>query len=91
MKPFYRWHPALVFLCLFVSALLFGLSSFNLFHLLKANIDLVIDNGVMALKDGAFDELLRLFLFGIFSLVSYLAFKVCEKLLVESIASIGKK
>lgn len=87
MKPFYQWHTALVFLCMFISALLFGLSSYNLFHLLKANIDLVIENGVMALKDGAFEELVKLFFFGIISLVFYIAFKICEKIMVERFAS----
>ena len=65
------------------TALVFGLSSYNLFFLLRANLTLIFDFGVMALLDGAFVQFLSLAFYGIVSLSSYLLFKACEKWLVS--------
>jgi hypothetical protein len=37
----------------------------------------------MALMDGAFKQMVMLFVYGIISLFAYLVFKACEKILVE--------
>lgn len=66
-------------------ALVFGLCSFNIFFLVKANVTLVLDYGMMALLDGAFAELLLLTFYGIISLASFLVFEACKKVLVDKI------
>lgn len=85
MKKILTKHPLQTFIIMMVSALVLGLGSFNIFYLLNANIQLVIDYGFMALMDGALKELLLLALYGIVSLVAYVVFKACEKWLVEYI------
>ena len=76
-------HPLLTFFIAMIAALVFGLSSYNIFFLLKANITLVVDYGMMALIDGAFRELIILLLYGIVSMAAYVLLKACEKVLVE--------
>lgn len=78
-------HPLAVFFLMMLTSLIFGLSSYNLFFLVQANFSLVFNNGVMALIDGALLQLLTLMFYGIISLSAYLVFKVCEKLLVETL------
>ena len=76
-------HPLRTFFIMMMSALVFGLTSYNIFFLLKANITLVVDYGVMALFDGALKELIILVIYGIISLAAYIVLKACEKTLVE--------
>jgi hypothetical protein len=78
-------HPALTFAIMLMSSFVFGLSSYDIFRLFKANVVYVADNGVMALLDGGLEELLLLTLYGIVSLASYIVFKACEKWLVEKL------
>ncbi len=66
-------------------ALVFGLCSFNIFFLAKANIALVYDYGAMALLDGAMAELLMLTLYGVISLACFIVFETCKKILVDKI------
>ena len=81
---FYRhWALTLVFMAL--SAVCFGLTSLNLFHLFEANLNYIITNGRMALTDGGLEQLLELIGYGFLSLASYLVLKACEKVLVERI------
>lgn len=83
INKFLTSHPALTFFWMLLSALAFGLSSYNIFHLFHENIDLVIEYGIMALKDGAFVQLLMLIAYGVISLATYIIFKACEKVMVE--------
>lgn len=83
MKRLIPKKPYQIFIVMLCSALVFGLSSYNLFFLFKANIQLVLDYGIMALKDGALSELIKLVAYGIIGLLSYLIFKACEKLFVD--------
>lgn len=76
-------HLLLTFFIAMGAALMFGLTSYNIFFLLKANITLVVDYGMMALIDGALKELIILFLYGIVSLAAYVLLKACEKVLVD--------
>ncbi|MFN7365624.1 MAG: hypothetical protein ACK5TR_06755 [Alphaproteobacteria bacterium] len=73
----------LTFIFMFLAALIFGLCSYNLFSLLSSNLDLIVDHGVMALRDGALKQLVMLIFYGIISLCAYVAFKVCEHILVD--------
>src|SRR5262249_21226981 len=66
---------------------LFGITSVNLFVLLKMNIDLFVEYGVMVIADGALQQLAELLGSAALSIVFYLAFKVCERLLVERLVA----
>ena len=83
---FFKRHPFLTFLAMFVAALFFGLSSYNLFYLIHQNLSLITQHGVMALMDGAFAQLLQLVANGFIALLSYVLFKIGEKILVEHFA-----
>ena len=63
----------------------FGLASLNLLYLIRANAELVLQHGAMALLDGAFQQLLELLGLGFLGLAMYLIFKVCEHILVEKL------
>ncbi len=67
--------------------LLFGITSVNLFVLLKMNIDLFIEYGAMVIADGALEQLADLIGSAVLSIVFYLLFKVCERLLVERLVA----
>ena len=61
----------------------FGVSSFNLFQLLKANLTLFADYGLMVADEGALLQLAQLVGLGYLSLLFWLAFKACETWLVR--------
>jgi hypothetical protein len=90
MKKLLTLHPSLTFIVMFVSALAFGLSSYNLFFLIHENVGLVLEHGAMALKDGALTELFMLTLNGIISLSTYIVFKACEKQMVDFTLGVKK-
>jgi hypothetical protein len=50
-------HSWLTFILMGLSFLLFGFYSVNLFVLLKANIELILEYGMMAVADGAGQQL----------------------------------
>jgi len=72
----------LTFILMGLSFLLFGFYSVNLFVLLKANIELILEYGMMALADGAAQQLAELLFAAYLSMLFFLGFKVCEKILV---------
>jgi len=76
-------HPLLTLAVMLASAAVFGLLSYNLFSMIRLNAALVADYGFQALYDGALEELVKLFFYGLSSLLFYLVFKACEKVLVE--------
>ena len=80
-------HPWLTFVLMVGWFLLFGVTSVNLFVLLKMNIDLFIQYGAMVIADGALEQLVDLLLSAALSIVFYLQFKVCERLLVERLTA----
>lgn len=63
----------------------FGLASLNLLYLIRANADLVLHHGAMALLDGALQQLLELLGLGFSGLAMYLVFKLCEHILVDKL------
>ncbi|NJN46421.1 MAG: hypothetical protein HC808_08035 [Candidatus Competibacteraceae bacterium] len=69
---------------------LFGVTSLNLFVLLKANINLYIEHGTMVIADGALHQLVELLSYGYLSLLFYVLFKVCENILVNRFTQISK-
>jgi hypothetical protein len=76
-------HPVLTFVLMVGFFLLFGITSVNLFVLLKMNIDLFVQYGLMVIADGALEQLIDLLLSAVLSIIFYLVFKICERLLVE--------
>jgi len=76
-------HWLLTLFLMGVFALAFGLLSLNLFTILRTNFDLIAKHGAMALTDGDFVQLLGLIAYGYLAVISFLLFKVCEKVLVE--------
>jgi hypothetical protein len=81
-------HPKLTFLLMGAFFLLFGFSSVNLFVVLKANIDLFLQYGAMVIDDGALQQFIEIVGSCYLSMVFYLCFKLCERILTERL--IGK-
>ena len=73
----------LTFVLMGLSFLLFGFYSVNLFFLLKANIELILEYGMMAIGDGAGQQLAELLFATYLSMLFFLMFKVCERILVQ--------
>ncbi len=88
---FLNAHPWATFIVMGLAFIGFGLASVNLLYLIQANVELVLDYGAIALLDGALQQLFELFGLGFAGLASYLLFKICEKVLVEHLASFGKE
>jgi hypothetical protein len=74
---------ALTFVLMAAFFLLFGITSVNLFVLLKLNIDLFVDYGPMVIADGALEQLVDLLASTLLSILFYVLFKICERVLVE--------
>ncbi|MCP5159309.1 MAG: hypothetical protein H6975_07775 [Gammaproteobacteria bacterium] len=83
-------HWWLTFLLMGLFFFLFGVTSLNLFVLLKANIDLYIEHGAMVIADGALRQLIELLSYGYLSLLFYTLFKVCENVLVNRLTGIRR-
>ena len=80
-------RPKLTFMLMGVLFLLFGITSVNLFVLLKMNVDLFIQYGAMVIADGALEQLVDLIGSAYLSMVFYVLFKVCERVLVERLTA----
>ncbi len=76
-------NPVVTFALLGVFFLLFGITSINLFFLLKANINLFIEYGLMVIDDGALEQLFELLGSAYLSMLFWILFKLCERILVE--------
>ncbi|MFC4158206.1 hypothetical protein [Chitinimonas lacunae] len=63
--------------------LAFAVATVNLAVLLKANLELLLEYGLMAAADGGLRQLSELVLSGYLALLAWLGFKCCEKLLVD--------
>jgi hypothetical protein len=75
-----RW---LTFTIMGLAFLCFGAGTFNLFILLKANTELVLEHGAQALGDGAAQQLIELLVTAYLSMAAYVVFKACEYRLVH--------
>ncbi len=73
----------LTFLVLVAAFLVFGAGTYNLFLLLKANLDLIAEHGMQALADGAARQFVELMATAVVSLAAYVLFKACEHHLVQ--------
>lgn len=79
-------RPVLTFIILGMSFGAFGLVTFDLLFLLRANLTLFWDYGVMVIKDGALTQLVELVLLGYLAMACYIVFKSCEHLLVAHLS-----
>lgn len=68
----------LSFIVLGLSFFAFGAGTLNLFYLLRANTDLVLEHGWVALMDGGAQQLVELLVTGYLSMAAYVVFKACE-------------
>ena len=78
---FQRWVLSRVWLSFLVMGLaffVFGVGTLNLFYLLRANTNLLLENGWMAVADGGAAQLVELLLNGYLSMAAYVVFKACE-------------
>ena len=80
-----RWW--LAFILMGVSFVLFGLVTLNLLHTLSANFEFLTMYGFDAIREGGLMQLLEMIASGYFAAACYVAFKLCEKVLVERLAT----
>jgi hypothetical protein len=73
----------LTFVLLVASFLVFGAGTYNLFLLLKANVELIGEHGMQALADGAAQQFVELMVTAALSMAAYVLFKACEHRLVH--------
>jgi ABC-type uncharacterized transport system permease subunit len=79
-------HPTITFLLMGVFFLMFGFMSVNLFVVLKANIELFLEYGPMVIEDGALQQLVEIIGTSYLSIVFFVCFKVCERVLIERLS-----
>ena len=82
-----RWLSFLV-LCLAFAA--FGIGTYNLFNLLKLNLELIAEHGYLALMEGALLQLAELIGTLLLSMAAYVVFKACEHRLVHGLTDSDK-
>ncbi len=73
----------LTFAVLVAAFLVFGAGTYNLFLVLKANLDLIAEHGWQALADGAAQQFIELMFTAAASMAAYVLFKACEHRLVH--------
>ena len=76
-------HPRFTFVLMSGFFLAFGITSVNLFVLLKMNLDLFLQYGLMVIEDGALRQLVDLLASSLLSIAFYVVFKICERVLIE--------
>jgi hypothetical protein len=81
-----RW---LTFVVLCMSFALFGGGTVNLFNMFRLNLELIAEHGLMALADGAAQQLVELLLTLALSMAGYIVFKACEHRLVHGLTHPG--
>jgi hypothetical protein len=79
-------RPWLTFVVMGLAFFCFGMVTLNLLHLVRANANLIIDNGVMALADGGARQLLELVVNGYVAMLAYVVMKTCEHTLSHWLA-----
>ena len=79
-------RPWLTFVVMGLAFFCFGMVTLNLLHLLRANAELILDNGAMALADGGARQLLSLVVNGYVAMLAYVVMKTCEHTLSHWLA-----
>jgi predicted PurR-regulated permease PerM len=83
LERFVFRHALATFAVMVLSFLVFGAGTYNLFLLLKANLQLIAEHGRQALMDGAAQQLAELMVTAVISMAAYVLFKACEHTLVH--------
>ena len=90
MQRLKRWFHHVVlsrgwlcFIVMVMSFFAFGMGSLNLFMLLRANANLLLDNGWQAVMDGGLHQSVELLFSGVTAMAAYVIFKTCEYRLVH--------
>ncbi len=83
-----RWW--LAFLLMGVSFVAFGLVTLDLLYTLGANFAFLSMYGADAVREGGLVQLLQMVVSGYLAAASYIVFKLCEKILVERLATSNK-
>jgi hypothetical protein len=84
---FLRRHLLLTFLLMGAFFLLSGITSINLYVVLKANVDLFRTYGAMVIDDGALRQLVEILGTAFFSIFSFVLFVVCERIVVDHLTA----
>ncbi|MCK9689223.1 hypothetical protein [Scleromatobacter humisilvae] len=79
-------RPWLTFVVLGLAFFCFGMVTLNLLHVLRANAELILDNGAMALADGGARQLIELVVDGYLAMLAYVVMKTCEHTLSHWLA-----
>jgi hypothetical protein len=78
-----RRHLLLTFVLMGAFFLVSGITSINLYIVLKANIDLFRMYGAQVIEDGALRQLLEILGTALLSLFFFALFVVCERIVVD--------
>src|SRR5262249_33318467 len=76
-------HPFLTYVLMGALFIAFGITSIDLFFLLKANIRLYIEYGAMVIDDGALRQLAEIVAMAAISIACFIAFALCERILIK--------
>ena len=79
-------RPWLTFVVMGLAFFGFGMATLDLLHLVRANAELILDNGVMALFDGGARQLMGLLADGYLAMLGYVVMKTCEHALSHWLA-----
>ena len=79
-------RPWLTFVVMGLAFFCFGMVTLNLLRMLHANVQLILDNGVMALADGGARQLFELAVNGYVAMLAYVVMKTCEHTLSHWLA-----
>jgi hypothetical protein len=80
---FLRRNPLLTFLLMGAFFLLSGITSINLYVVLKANVELFRRYGAAVIEDGALRQLAEILGTAFLSVICFVLFIVCERIVVE--------
>ena len=78
-----RRHLLLTWLLMGAFFLSSGITSINLYVVLKANIDLFRRYGTQVIEDGALRQLVEIFGTAFLSIIFFVLFVVCERIVVD--------
>jgi hypothetical protein len=78
-----RRHLLLTFVLMGAFFLLSGITSINLYVVLKANIDLFRMYGTQVIEDGALRQLVQILGTAVLSIFFFVLFVVCERIVVD--------
>ena len=84
---FLRRHPLLTFVLMGAFFLSSGISSIDLYVVLKANIELFQKYGMAVIDDGALTQLAEILGMLVLSILCFILFIVCERIVVDHLTT----